>query len=162
MTMRTLSSSASISLFALALTLAPAGCGPIFTLDTPSGMIELKDQRSYAYRAMTPDGVVLGVRVIEDAGKTDVAFWVQAVTLHMKELSGYALLSSVDVTTASGSAGKELRFGHDEAGKPYVYVVRIFVAPKHQLVIVEAGGAKDEMERNRPMVEAAMASVKLR
>ena len=86
----------------------------------------------------------------------------RSVALRMRELDGYALISTADVEGAGGVKGRELTFGHDEAGKPYVYVVRIFVAPKHQLVIVEAGGAKDEMERNRPMVEAAMASVKLR
>ena len=76
-----------------------AGCAS-FTLETPPGMIELKEQGTYAYRAMTPDGVVLGIRVVDDAQKTDVAFWVEAVTLHMKELSGYALLTTADVSTA--------------------------------------------------------------
>jgi len=138
-----------------------AGCAS-FTLETPPGMIELKEQGTYAYRAMTPDGVVLGIRVVDDAQKTDVAFWVEAVTLHMKELSGYALLTTADVSTADGSHGKELRFGHDEAGAPYLYVMRVFVSPKHNLVIVEAGGTKEAMEHNRAVVDGAMASVHLR
>jgi hypothetical protein len=145
---------------------ALAGCSA-FHLETPPSMIELKNQASYDYRAMTPDGVVLGVRVVDDAGKTDVAFWTEAITLHMNELSGYALLGASDVTSENGSHGKELRFGHDEAGKPYVYAVRIFVrafgaSSPHRLILVEVGGAKDEMERNRAVLDAAMASIYIR
>jgi hypothetical protein len=141
---------------ALALVLLAVGCSP-FAIQTSPAMIELKDQSDYAYRAMTPDGAVLGVRVIKDAGKADVAFWTQAVTLHMQELSGYALLTTTDVTTANGVAGKELRFGHDENGKPYAYAVRIFVQGK-TLFLVEAGGTKDAMERNRATLDWSMTS----
>jgi len=140
--------------------LALAGCGRPFDIKTPPGMIELEHQTGYAYRAMTPDGVVLAVRAV-DSGKADLAFWTQAVALHMKELSGYALLTTTDVTSADGVAGKELRFGHDESGKPYGYVVRVFVADKH-LFVVEAGGTKDEVDRARATVDWAMGSLRLR
>ena len=140
--------------------LAVAGCSP-FTIRTPPAMIELPDQTDYAYRAMTPDGVVLGARVVHDAGKADVAFWTQAVTLHMQELSGYALLTTTDVTTANGVAGKELRFGHDESGKPYAYAVRLFVQGKN-LFLLEAGGTKEEMERSRATLDWAMSSFHLK
>ena len=109
---------------------------------------------------MTPDGVVLGVRVV-DSGKTDATFWSQAVTLHMKELSGYALLATADVASADGIPGKELRFGHDESKRPYQYVVRLFVQGK-RLFVVEAGGTKEEMDRARPAVDGAMGSIRLR
>jgi hypothetical protein len=148
---------------ALALPLAfaaqAAGCKP-FAIKTPPGMIELEDQTDYAYRAMTPDGVVLGIRVVK-GGKADVAFWTQAVTLHMKELSGYALLGTTDVTSADGSAGKELRFGHDESGKPYAYIVRVFVQGE-KLFVVEAGGTKDEVEHARPTLDAALSTLRLK
>jgi hypothetical protein len=145
---------------ALALLLLAAACSP-FSIQTPPAMIELPDQTEYAYRAMTPDGVVLGVRVVRNAGKADVAFWTQAVTLHMQELSGYALLTTTDVTTASGLTGKELRFGHDESGKPYAYAVRIFVQGK-TLFLVEAGGTKEAMERSRATLDWAMSSFHLK
>jgi hypothetical protein len=147
---------AHLHVMLVATWLAASGCSP-FAIRTPPAMIELPDQTSYAYRAMSPDGVVLGVRVVRDAGKADVAFWTQAVQLHMQELSGYALLTTTDVTTANGIAGKELRFGHDESGKPYAYTVRVFVEGK-TLFLLEAGGTKEEMERNRATVDWAMSS----
>jgi hypothetical protein len=152
---------AHLGLSGIALTAAfeLGACQP-FAIKTPPAMIELEQKGDYAYRAMTPDGVVLGVRVV-DNGKADAAFWTQAVVLHMKELSAYALLTTADVTSADGSPGKELRFGHDESGKPYAYVVRIFVKGRW-LFVVEAGGTKEEMERGRATLDWAMSSLQLK
>jgi hypothetical protein len=140
--------------------LALAACSP-FDIKTPPSMIELKHQTDYAFRAMTPDGVVIGVRVIGDAGKADVAFWSRAVALHMNELSGYALLGTSDVTTQGGVKGQELRFGHDERGKPYAYVVRVFV-DHDRLFLVEAGGTKDEVEKAKADIAWAMDSLRIK
>jgi hypothetical protein len=150
----------ALAVRAFLLALGLSGCGRPFAVTTPPSMIELEQQTDYAYRAMTPDGVVLGVRVA-DSGKTDAAFWSQAVTLHMKELSGYAFLATADVATADGVPGKELRFGHDESNRPYQYVVRLFVLGQ-RLFVVEAGGTKEEMDRARPAVDRAMGSIRLR
>ena len=143
-------------LFAVVL----SACGRPFDIKTPSGMVELDKTTEYPYRAMTPDGVVLGVRVVKDS-KAGVPFWAQAVALHMKELSGYALLATREVASLDGSKGTELTFGHDESGKPYTYVVRLF-AENERLFVVEAGGTKDEMERAKPTVEWALATLKVK
>ena len=151
-------------LFLLALSLLLPGlaaCGKPFDIKTPPSMIELPHQTDYAYRAMTPDGVVVGVRVIEDAGKADVAFWSRAVALHMNELSGYALLGTGDVTAQGGVKGKELRFGHDERGKPYSYIVRVFVEGD-RLFLVEAGGTKGEVEKAAADIAWTMDSLRIK
>jgi hypothetical protein len=149
----------------VALVALTAGCSS-FTIETPPSMIDLKEHTgSYAYRAMTPDGVVLGIRVIDDAEKTSVSFWVEAVTLHMRELAGYAedpKAPVTDITSSDGVPGKELHFGHDEDGKPYVYVVRLFVTPSHKLIVVEEGGTKEEMDKAKPTLDAALASLHLK
>jgi hypothetical protein len=142
----------------LALTLM--ACRP-FDIKTPPGMIELEKTDDYAYRAMTPEGVVVGVRFIKDAGKADVPFWTRAVSLHMKELSGYALVETKDATSRDGSKGQELRFGHDESGKPYTYVVRVFVKD-NRLYVAEAGGTKEEMDRANQTVEWTLATLMLK
>ena len=103
-----------------------AGCGRPFAIQTPPGLVEPRRRPDFAYRAMTPDEVVLGVRVV-DAGNADVAFWTEAVWLHMKDLTGYALLTSADVSSADGTRGKELRFSHVNHGRDFEYTVRVFV-----------------------------------
>jgi hypothetical protein len=130
----------------VALVALTAGCSS-FTIETPPSMIDLKEHTgSYAYRAMTPDGVVLGIRVIDDAEKTSVSFWVEAVTLHMRELAGYAEDPKAPVTDITS----------------YVYVVRLFVTPSHKLIVVEEGGTKEEMDKAKPTLDAALASLHLK
>ena len=145
---------------ALAVALSLTGCGRPFKVETAPGFIELTGQDEYAYRATTPDGVVVAVRVVEDENRADVDFWAKAVTLEMRDVSGYALLGSRDVTSRDGTKGKELRFGHDEDKKPYEYVVQLFAA-QNRLFVVEAGGTKEQMTRAHASIDWMMQSVKV-
>ena len=60
---------------------ACSGCGGhSFSVGTPAGFVVLEDQEpSYDYRAITADGVVIGVRELKHEPKGDDAFWVQAI-----------------------------------------------------------------------------------
>ncbi len=151
----------ALALSALALC-ALVGCGRPFDVKTPPDMIELGSQDPpYAYRAMSPDGVVIAVRVVDDDRNTDLSFWQHAVELRMKELAGYALLAEREVVSGDGTKGKELRFGHDENGKPYLYDVRLFVA-QGRVYAVEAGGSKAQMERYQKTVGWTLDNVKVK
>ncbi len=145
----------------LVLLAAVAGCGRPFDVKTAPGFVPLENQATYDYRATTPEGVVVAVRVVDDEKRGDLAFWTQAVTLQLRDVSGYALLDSEDVRSRDGTAGKLLKFGHDEGDKPFAYWVSIFPA-QGRLFLVEAGGAKDSFERARPSVEWMLASVRVR
>ena len=150
-----------LSILIAAATFA-TGCGRPFDVKTPPGLIELENQEpAYAYRAMSSDGVVVGVRAVDESRNSDLAFWAHAVEKRMKELSGYAELGESDVVSRDGTKGKELVFGHDESGKPYLYTVRLFVA-QGRVYVVEAGGAKEQMERYKDSVAWTMASVKVK
>jgi hypothetical protein len=140
------------------------GCGRPFDVKTAPGFLELEDDASsYAYRATTPEGVVLGVRVVdvEGEGSRDLAFWTRALTLQLRDVSGYALLQTRDVRSRDGAPGKQLRFGRDESGKPYAYWVTFFTSGDH-LVIAEAGGEKARFERAEPSIEWMLSSLSLR
>ena len=139
-----------------------AGCGGrSFEMKTAPGFVELEDQGpTYAYRAIAPEGVAVAVRVVPAKGGGDLSFWTDAVTLRMRQESGYALLRTLDVKSVDGTPGKELDFGHDEEQKPFEYRVRIFVV-KDRLFLVESGGAKEPMDRYRPRVDAMLASVRV-
>ena len=140
-----------------------AGCGRPFDIKTAPGFVPLANQAgySYDYRATTPEGVVVAVRVIDDENRGDIAFWTEALTLQLRDINGYALLSTEDVATRDGTKGKLLKFGHDEDNKPFAYWVGAFLA-QGRLFIVEAGGQKDAFERAKPGVEWMLASVKVK
>jgi hypothetical protein len=137
----------------LSAPLLAGGCGRPFDVKTPPGLVELDDQKPrYDYRAVAPEGVVVGIRVVDIGRKGDLAFWTRATELRMRQLAGYALLSEGDVKSRDGTPGRELRFGHDENGKPYFYSVRLFVT-HGRLYFVETGGPKDELAKYQPSLD---------
>src|SRR5258705_8431477 len=140
-----------------------AGCGRPFDVKTAPGFIELGQQteQGFQYRATTPEGIVVAVRVIEHEDRGDLAFWVRTVTLQMRDIKGYALLTSSDTKSRDGTPGKRLQFGHDEDHKPYVYDLLVFRVPG-RVFLIEAGGKREDLERVRPNLEWMLASVQLR
>ena len=132
---------------ALAL-LGVVSCGRPFGVVTPSEFVELeaKEEDAYAYRAVSADGVVVAVRAIELKGRGSVSFWERAITLELRDASGYALLGAEDVETHHGSQGRLLTFGRDDGRKTYRYRVAIFVE-QGRLFVVEAGGEEAAMQR---------------
>jgi hypothetical protein len=149
--------------FAALLGAALFACGRPFDIKTAPGFVPLENQSgySYDYRATTPEGVVLAVRVIDDENRGDLAFWTEALTLQLRDVSGYALLESADVTSRDGTKGKLLKMGHDEDGKPFAYWVGVFPA-QGRLFIAEAGGQKDAFDRAKPSIEWMMKSLKVK
>lgn len=143
--------------------LLATGCGRPFQMKTAPAFIELESQHGegYLYRATTPDGVVLGVRVIEDEDRGDLPFWVRSITLQLRDIKGYALLESSDVKSADGTSGKRLRFGSDEGKRPYLYDVMIYRTAS-RLFLVEAGGPKEQVDRARPSLDWMYATLKVR
>jgi len=139
--------------FAL-LTASAAGCRP-FDIKTAPGLVELQDQEpAYAYRAISPEGVAVAVKVVDlEQNQGDLAFWERATSLRMHQLNGYAMLGESDLKSHNGVPGHEIRFGHDESGKPYVYTLRVFLTHKgwpskgSRLFLVESGGPRDEVAR---------------
>lgn len=139
-----------------------AACGRPFDVRTPPGFVELEDQGSdYAYRATTADGVVVGVRTIDASGGGDLGFWEQAVTLEVRDASGYALLAKKDVRSEDGTPGREIDFGRDQNGKPYSYRVALFTA-QGRLYLFEAGGARDAVSRLEPQIDYQLATFRAR
>ncbi|MBK7580983.1 MAG: serine/threonine protein kinase [Myxococcales bacterium] len=141
--------------------LALAGCGHSFEATTPPGFVELEDQEAYDYRATTADGLVIAVREIDHEPKGSMAFWTRAIENRMRQRGGYALLGTRDVKTAGGLDGKQLRFGHDESGKPHLYYVTLFVTDKY-IFLLEAGGTKELVEKQSAELDQAVQGFRVK
>jgi len=137
-------------------------CKPV-DIKTAPGFLQLKEEGSYAYRATTPERVVVAVRVedLDGAGADDLSFWTRALTLQMRDGNGYALLETHDVQSLDGVKGRQLRFGHDEDGKPFSYWLTFFPTGK-KLVLVEAGGMKSQFDAAASSVQWMIQSVRIR
>jgi hypothetical protein len=149
-------------LLPLLFTLASA-CGRPFAPVTPSGFVELDERHSsqYDYRATSADGVVISIRVVKHRPRGELAFWERAIENQLRDQGGYALLDKRDVRTQNGTAGRQLRFGHDEGGNPHLYYVTIFPTKK-KLFIVEAGGTKDQLEATAGAIEQAITQFRIK
>jgi hypothetical protein len=165
-TMKTLAS----VLVPLALLVASAaGCGRPFDIKTAPGLVELQDQEpAYSYRAITPEGVAVAVKVVDlEENQGDLAFWQRATALRMHQLNGYALLGEGDVKARNGVPGHEMRFGHDESSKPYVYTLRVFLTRKgwpskgSRLFLVESGGPREEVTRYQRALDWMTANLEV-
>jgi hypothetical protein len=141
--------------------LALAGCGKPIEARAARGFVELSDTGAYDFRAVAPEGVAVAARVVKLDEPTEVAFWERAVSLRMRELDGYALVEAKDVRAYDGSPGRELSFGHDEEGKPFVYRIRVFVIGD-KLLVVEAGGSRDQMKAFASSVDWMLEQIRLR
>ncbi|UJR81302.1 serine/threonine protein kinase [Sandaracinus amylolyticus] len=149
-------------LFALALTLG--ACGPHFGIDTPDDFVSLDEgtqqQRGYAMRATTADGVVIAVREIDDPRRGTRDFWVEAIRNRLRRAGGYALLEEEDIRAASGDTGHQMRFGRDESGRPYAYWITVFVR-EGRVTVVEAGGRREVFDEEVEDVRRAIASIRI-
>ncbi len=134
--------------------LALAGCaGKPFKAAAPPGFVVLEDRyEDDEWRATTADGVVLGARAFKNEPKGEVAFWSRAIQNRLRDMGGYALLDTKQVKNRGDLTGTQMRFGHDEAGEPHVYVISVFANDK-KVFLVEAGGTKAQMERFSAQVD---------
>jgi hypothetical protein len=129
----------------LAALLLASACGRPFVPSTPGSFTELKDQAGFDYRAVSADGVVLGVQAHPNDPKVDLAFAERAFEQQM-QAGGYALLEKRDVKSGDGLVGKQFRLGHDESNNPHLYYVTLFVTDEY-VYVLEAGGTKEHMLR---------------
>jgi hypothetical protein len=153
---------ANIYLLLLAVSSATS-CARPFVATTPAGFLELDHQDSvgYDYRAAHPDGLVTSVRVIANKPQGALSFWSKAVENQMRQNYGYALLEKRAVSSRDGTAGEQLRFGHDEGQQPHLYAITIF-ADQQDIFILEQGGAKNLMEKHALELDAAVSSFSVR
>ena len=145
----------------LVLAALVAGCGPSFKASTPPGFVELEDQTQYDYRATNADGLVIAVRELDHEPKGQIDFWTKAIENHMRQRGGYALIGSQEVKSADGVPGRQLRFGHDEGNKPHLYYVTLFVTDS-KLLLLEAGGAKELVERHSSQLDWAVQNFRVK
>lgn len=147
--------------------LALSGCGAVscalltacsaVSIHTPKGFVELDDQTEYDYRATSADGLVIGVRELDNQPRGELAFWTRAIENQLRRQGGYALLETRDVRSKDDVPGKQLRFGHDEGKQPHLYQVTLFVTPD-TIAVLEVGGTKELVTAHAAEVDGAVAS----
>ncbi len=138
----------------LLLALLVAGCHG-FDAKTPGGFVEL-DSPGYDYRAASADGVVLAARSLKNSPKGTLSFYSDVTKRKLREGDGYALVEEREVVARSGQRGSMLRFGRDVGGAAQSYVVTLFVTDD-RIFVLEAGGARGDVEAHAADIDAAIS-----
>jgi hypothetical protein len=132
------------------------GCGRPYEPATPSGFVDLGedryDQDTHEYRASTADGVVLGVRAYDNDPEVDLTLVARALENRLRLGQGYALLEKKEVTARDGTKGVQLRFGHDEGSGPHLYLVTVFITDD-RVFVLEAGGKRELFEKAQASID---------
>ena len=141
-----LASLASISILA-------SGCSPRYQVFTADEFHVLEEGYDYDFRATTADGLVIALREIENPQQnTSLKFWTQAIENKLRLDSGYALLNTKTIETASGLKGSQMRFGTDRDQGAHVYIVTAFLTEKY-LYILEAGGTEAQVAQHQAQLD---------
>jgi hypothetical protein len=152
-TKRTLSMFCTLALAALL-----GGCAKT-SLSTPAGFASHREGRTYDFRASDGEGVVIAVRTEKNRPHGDLQYWTAALDVQLRT-AGYEPREAVDVKSADGQSGRQLRYVLAVDGRELVFWVSLFVT-KHQIVVVEAGGDAAFFEPKVEQVEAAIGSLQI-
>ena len=150
----------STSLRFLAVALAGlsllSGCGTSMHIAPPPGFAVLDGGEDHAYRAVSPDGVVLAVRREKNEPHGDLGFWSGAIDAKLRR-DGYRAFEGHEVV-AKGVRGKQIRYAIERAGREHTYWVTVFVTEKHVLT-AEAGGDHELFARESQALARALETL---
>jgi len=140
--------------------LALAGCAP-HTMRVPPDFVpfDKEDFGTHHLRAISADGVVVGLKSEMNLKEATLDFWAQALTNELVESKGYRHEKTDDVTSETGTPGKFLTFTTETRGVAFTYVVALFVQPE-VILIAEAGGKTDALKPKLDAVRKALLSAK--
>jgi hypothetical protein len=126
------------------------------TLVAPEGFAA--GRKAGRFHALSPDDVMLRVRVEKNKPEADLAFWREAMTVRMTE-AGYHVVATGDVT-AGGTPGALLELSAPDGASDATYLVALFVDGK-RLVLVEAAGEVSRVAKCRGVILASIQGMSL-
>ncbi len=149
---------AALVLFTAALS---AGCGPSPEAKVPEGFARVEAGDEFAFRTANSDGVVVGVRAVDNDPAGDLTFWSSALTKRL-ERRGYAEEGKARaVESKDGQRGMLHTFKTDAGGRTHLYWLGVYVTEDDVFVVEATGDAEVLDATTRAKVEATIASVDL-
>jgi len=151
-----------LALVFAALTSLAGQCGepreaPVTWTATPKGFVQ-SPEGQFVYRALSPDGSVIGIRHRLNEQEGDLDFWTEVFELEMVNGKGYKELAKSDVTSKDGVKGRLMTFEYAQGDPPYHYELALYVTPK-SLVSVEAATELASLDRYKVGFESARAEL---
>ena len=110
-------------------------------------------------RAVSADGVAVGLRTVENPKDGTLAFWSQAIEGEMTGARGYKLEKAEDIAAAGGAPGRLLTFTAQRSGADFTYLLAVYVSGR-QVLIAEAGGRSERVAEKIEPIRKSLLSVR--
>lgn len=143
----------------LALVLA-AGCS--IRVELPDSFLELH-RSPYELKAIAADNSIFWVERFDPPGKgQNLEFWIESLRRDLVTNRGYTLLAESALESGDGTPGHEMTLETVTKGRPYRYLVAIFVAGSESSPLVYAArytAEKAAFEGHEAAVRAVLRSL---
>jgi hypothetical protein len=141
---------------ALLLMMLLTGCAtPV--LERPSGFAEYVGTRDY--RAVSPEGVVVRVRLVKNDPVQGIEFWTEALKTQLQK-SGYSLVRQEPVETRVGAAVL-LEWAAPVGQEDWIYLTGIAVSGT-RIAVAEAAGAFASYQKHRAAILESLRTLEIR
>jgi hypothetical protein len=142
----------------IALLAVFTGCATVRpVLVAPAGFAEYRDEESY--RAVSPEGVVLRVRLVDNEPTQSLEFWAEALGTQLQS-SGYSRLRREALETRAGKAVL-LEWAAPVGQEDWVYLTGLTLSG-NRIAIVEAAGAYAHYQKHRAAILDSLRSLEVR
>jgi hypothetical protein len=143
---------------ALLVGLLLAGCATVRpVLEQPKGFAEYRDET--AYRAVSPEGVVLRVRLVDNQPAQTLEFWAEALKTQLAK-SGYSPAGEEAVETRSGKA-IILEWVAPVGQEDWIYLTGMALSGS-RIAVVEAAGAYPHYKKHRAAILDSLRTLEVR
>ena len=133
------------------------GCG--HAIDTPDGFVTVDQVGEFDTRAVSADGVVIGLRIQDNPEDGTLEFWSTAIQNEITDRRGYELIDTEAVTNEAGTPGTLMTFDAKRETLEMAYMLAVFV-DKGDVVIAEAGGPADAFVPHQDAIRAALLTAR--
>ena len=143
-----------VSLAAI-VTSTAAGCAGGMSMRTPEGFVRLGEGGDYDRRFTNSDGIVVGVREMDNDPRGNLRFWTGTVAARLGQR--YEAVGTEPVQTRSGLRGNQLRWRANIGGRSWIYWTTLFV-DGDTVYVIEATGDEEVFGTHEPAIAATIAS----
>lgn len=147
---------ASVVLILLVLTFFGACVSAPVSMDTPEGFAAFSEDE--AVRAISPEGVLVRVRSVENEPEQSLEFWAEVLERQLLE-SGYLFVERGEFAAVAGP-GIYLEWLAPVGADDYIYLTGLSVH-EGEIVIVEAAGEANEYQRHRSRLIESLESISI-
>ena len=133
------------------------GCG--HGIDTPDGFVSVDQVGEFQTRAVSADGVVIGLRIQDNPDDGTLEFWSTAIENEITDRRGYELVDTEAVINEAGTPGTLMTFDAKRETLEMAYMLAVFVDGSDVLV-AEAGGPADAFAPHKDAIRAALLTAR--